>query len=40
MRNPCVAEQIGIDPVVFGIYAKREETRREHTREIIATLQP
>ena len=33
-----VAEQIGIDPVVFGLYAKREETRREHTREIIATL--
>jgi TnpA family transposase len=32
-----VAEQIGIDPVVFGLYAKREETRREHTREIIAT---
>ncbi|MGH7105509.1 MAG: Tn3 family transposase [Acetobacteraceae bacterium] len=33
-----VAEQIGIDPVVFGLYAKREETRREHTREIITTL--
>jgi TnpA family transposase len=33
-----VAEQISIDPVVFGLYAKREETRREHTREIIATL--
>lgn len=33
-----VAEQIGIDPVVFALYAKREETRREHTREIIAAL--
>jgi hypothetical protein len=33
-----VAEQIGINPVVFELYAKREETRREHTREIIAML--
>ena len=33
-----VAEQIGLDPVVFALYAKREETRREHAREIIAAL--
>ncbi len=33
-----VAEQIAIDPVVFELYAKREETRREHAREIIAAL--
>ena len=33
-----VADQIGIDPVVFEFYAKREETRREHAREIMAEL--
>ena len=34
-----VADQLGIDPAVFGLYAQREETRREHAREIVAALE-
>ena len=33
-----IGEQLQIDPVVFGSYAAREETRREHAREIVAAL--
>ncbi len=33
-----VADQLGIDAVVFTLYAQREETRREHAREIVAAL--
>jgi TnpA family transposase len=33
-----VAGQLGIDPAVFGLYAQREETRREHAREIVTAL--
>lgn len=33
-----VADQLDIDPVVFALYAQREETRREHAREIVAAL--
>jgi TnpA family transposase len=33
-----VADQLGIDPAVFGLYAQREETRREHAREIVTAL--
>ncbi|KQX29237.1 MULTISPECIES: Tn3 family transposase [Ensifer] len=33
-----VADQLGIEPAVFGLYAQREETRREHAREIVAAL--
>jgi hypothetical protein len=33
-----VADQLGIDPTMFGLYAQREETRREHAREIVAAL--
>ncbi|MGX5668797.1 DUF4158 domain-containing protein [Rhizobium daejeonense] len=33
-----VADQLGIDPAVYALYAQREETRREHTREIVAAL--
>lgn len=33
-----VAEQLDIDPAVFTLYAQREETRREHAREIVSTL--
>lgn len=33
-----VADQLGIDPAVFALYAQREETRREHAREIVAAL--
>ena len=33
-----VADQIGIDPVVFELYARRDETRREHLAEIVAQL--
>jgi hypothetical protein len=29
-----VAEQIGVDPVLFGEYARRAETRREHLLEL------
>ncbi|MCB8839423.1 Tn3 family transposase [Aurantimonas sp. VKM B-3413] len=34
-----VAEQVGADPAVFALYAQREETRREHAREIVAALE-
>ena len=34
-----VAEQLGVDPAVFGLYAQREETRREHAREIVSALE-
>ena len=33
-----VADQLGIDAAVFALYAQREETRREHTREIVVAL--
>lgn len=33
-----VADQLGIDPTVFALYAQREETRREHAREIVTAL--
>lgn len=33
-----VADQLGIDAAVFTLYAQREETRREHAREIVAAL--
>lgn len=33
-----VADQIGIDPVVFELYARRDETRREHLAEIMTRL--
>ncbi|MFA1674864.1 DUF4158 domain-containing protein [Rhizobium mongolense] len=33
-----VANQLGIDAAVFALYAQREETRREHTREIVVAL--
>lgn len=33
-----VAEQLDIDPAVFTLYAQREETRREHAREIVSAL--
>lgn len=33
-----VAEQLDIDPAVFALYAQREETRREHAREIVSVL--
>ena len=33
-----VAEQLDIDPAVFTLYAQREETRREHAREIVTAL--
>ena len=33
-----VADQIGIDPVVFELHARRDETRREHLAEIMAQL--
>jgi TnpA family transposase len=31
-----VAEQLGIEPAVFDLYARRDETRREHIGEITA----
>ncbi|UIY31568.1 DUF4158 domain-containing protein (plasmid) [Neorhizobium galegae] len=34
-----VADQLGVDPAVFGLYAQREETRREHAREIVSALE-
>ncbi|MCV5791617.1 DUF4158 domain-containing protein, partial [Escherichia coli] len=34
-----VAEQLDIDPAVFTLYAQREETRREHAREIVSALE-
>jgi TnpA family transposase len=33
-----VAEQLGVDPTAFDLYARRDETRREHVGEIIALL--
>ncbi|MCW6513048.1 DUF4158 domain-containing protein [Lichenifustis flavocetrariae] len=33
-----VADQLGTDPAIFDLYARREETRREHAREIVAGL--
>jgi TnpA family transposase len=33
-----VGEQIGITPAIFELYARRDETRREHVGEIIACL--
>jgi TnpA family transposase len=33
-----VAEQVGTEPAVFGLYAKRDETRREHATEVVALL--
>lgn len=33
-----VADQLDIDLAVFALYARREETRREHAREIVAAL--
>lgn len=33
-----VADQLDIDPAVFVLYAQREETRREHAREVVAAL--
>jgi TnpA family transposase len=33
-----VAEQLGIDPVHFGDYAERDQTRREHALEIQSAL--
>jgi TnpA family transposase len=33
-----VADQLGIDPVVFDLYGRRDETRREHVAEIMAQL--
>ncbi len=33
-----VAEQLGVEPAVFDLYARRDETRREHVGEIIALL--
>ena len=33
-----VADQLGIEPLMFRSYAARQETRREHAREIVAHL--
>jgi TnpA family transposase len=33
-----VAEQLGTEPAVFELYAKRDETRREHAADIMALL--
>lgn len=33
-----VADQMSIDPAVFELYARRDETRREHVAEIVARL--
>ena len=33
-----VADQLGIEPLMFRLYAARQETRREHAREIVACL--
>ena len=35
-----VGEQIGITPAIFDLYARRDETRREHVSEIVACLGP
>jgi len=34
-----VADQVAIDPAVFELYARRDETRREHAAEIMARLE-
>jgi TnpA family transposase len=34
----AVADQLGIEPAVFELYARRDGTRREHAREIAALL--
>lgn len=34
----AVADQIGVEPAVFGLYARRDGTRREHAGEIAALL--
>lgn len=34
----AVADQLGIEPAVFALYARRDGTRREHAREIAALL--
>jgi hypothetical protein len=31
--RPFIATQIGCDPADFGVYAQRDETRREHLVE-------
>ena len=33
-----VAEQLGVEPAVFELYARRDETRREHAGEIAVLL--
>jgi len=33
-----VAEQLGVEPGVFDLYARRDETRREHASEIVLHL--
>jgi len=33
-----VAEQLGVEPGVFALYARRDETRREHASEIVLHL--
>ncbi len=33
-----VAEQIGVDPGTFALYARREETRRDHTARLMVYL--
>ena len=34
----AVADQLGIEPAVFALYARRDSTRREHAGEIAALL--
>ncbi|MBY0331339.1 MAG: Tn3 family transposase [Acetobacteraceae bacterium] len=34
----AVADQLGVEPAVFGLYARRDGTRREHAGEIAALL--
>ena len=34
----AVADQLGVEPAVFGLYARRDSTRREHAGEIAAFL--
>jgi len=33
-----VAEQLGVEPGVFDLYARRDETRREHASQIVLHL--
>jgi uncharacterized protein DUF4158 len=35
----AVADQLGVEPVVFELYARRDVTRREHAGEIAALLE-